>query len=58
MSLEFGDFNFFDIDAATDKSIPRGGGGRGYFLVKDYWGCAAGWSRIFTARLTIMGLHL
>ena len=28
-----------------------------YFLVKDYWGCAAGWGRIFTTRLTIMGLH-
>ena len=29
----------------------------GYFLVKDYWGCAAGWGRIFTTGLTIMGLH-
>ena len=29
----------------------------GYFLVKDYWGCAAGWGRIFTTRMTIMGLH-
>ena len=28
-----------------------------YFLVKDYWGCAAGWGCIFTTRLTIMGLH-
>ena len=28
-----------------------------YFLVKDYWGCAAGWGRIFTTGLTIMGLH-
>ena len=35
---------------------PAGGGG-GYILVKDYWGCAAGWSRIFTTGLTIMGLH-
>ena len=34
----------------------RGGGG--YFLiVKGYWGCAAGWGRIFTTGLTIMGLH-
>ena len=24
-----------------------------YFLVKDYWGCAAGWGRIFTNGLTI-----
>ena len=29
----------------------------GYFLVKDYWGGAAGWGRIFTTRLTIMELH-
>ena len=29
----------------------------GYFLVKDYWGCAAGWGRIFTTGMTIMGLH-
>ena len=32
-------------------------GGGGYFLVKDYWGCAARWGRIFTTGLTIMGLH-
>ena len=25
--------------------------------VKDYWGCVAGWGRIFKTRLTIMGLH-
>ena len=31
------------------------GGGGGYFLVKDYWGCAAGWGHIFTTGLTIMG---
>ena len=30
---------------------------RGYFLVKDYWGCAAGWGCIFTTKLTIMWLH-
>ena len=29
----------------------------GYFLVKDYWGCAAGWGRIFASGLIIMGLH-
>ena len=34
------------------KSVRRGGGG-GYFLVKDYWGCAAGRGRIFTTGLTI-----
>ena len=34
-----------------------GGGGGGNFLVKDYWGCAAEWGRIFTNGLTIMGLH-
>ena len=32
-------------------------GGGGYFLVKGYWGCAAGWGRISTTGLTIMGLH-
>ena len=27
----------------------------GHSLVMGYWGCAAGWGRIFTTRLTIMG---
>ena len=27
----------------------------GHSLVMGYWGCAAGWGRIFMARLTIMG---
>ena len=27
----------------------------GYFLINGYWGCAAGWGRIFMTRLTIMG---
>ena len=31
----------------TKNSIFSLGGG-GYLLVKDYWGCAAGWGRIFT----------
>ena len=35
------------------KLFQRGG----YFLVKGLWGCAAGWGRIFTTGLTIMGLH-
>ena len=30
-------------------------GGGEYFLIRGYWGCAAGWSRIFTTGLTIMG---
>ena len=28
-------------------------GGGGYFLVKGYWRCVAGWGRIFTTGLTI-----
>ena len=32
-----------------DKVLETGGGG--YFLVKGYWGCAAGWGRIFTTGL-------
>ena len=27
-----------------------------YFLTRAYWGCAAGWGRIFTTGLTIMGI--
>ena len=37
--------------------VGGGGGGwrpGGYFLVKGYWGCAAGWGRIFTTGLIIM----
>ena len=33
-------------------------GGRGYFLIRGYWGGAAGWSRIFMTGLTLMGLHI
>ena len=33
------------------------GGGEGYFLVTDLWGCAAGWGRIFMTGLTITGLY-
>ena len=29
----------------TARKSPWGGG---YLLVKDYWGCAAGWGGIFT----------
>ena len=31
-------------------------GGGGYFLIRGC-GCAAGWDRIFTTGLTIMGSH-
>ena len=27
----------------------------GYFLIRGKWGCAAGWGRIFTTGVTIMG---
>ena len=37
------------------RSVNPGGGG--YFLIRGFWGCAAGWSRIFTTGLTIMVLH-
>ena len=30
------------------------GGRGGEILIMSYWGCAAGWGRIFTTRLTIM----
>ena len=33
------------------SNAPRGG----YSLIRGEWGCAAGWGRIFTTRLTIMG---
>ena len=33
------------------EPTPRGGG----HLVIVYWGCDAGWGRIFTTKLTIMG---
>ena len=41
---------------ARRASYSRGWGG-GDFLVTGLWGCAAGWGRIFTTGLTIMGLH-
>ena len=31
--------------------------GGGYFLVKDCWGCPAGWGRIFTTGMTKMWLR-
>ena len=34
---------------AFNYQCPAGGaGGEGYSLVMSYWGCAAGWGRIFT----------
>ena len=38
-------------------SAPKGGGGGGYFLIIGSGGCAAGWGRIFTTALTIIGSH-
>ena len=48
-----------DVDRCTRLSTASNNParGRGYFLVKDYWGCAAGWGHIFTTGLSIMGLH-
>ena len=45
-----------DLNTVTGPSIlgPGGGGGGGHSLVMGYWGCAAGWGRIFTTQLTIM----
>ena len=44
----------------TCRSIPTiqipGGGGGSYFPVKDYCGYAAGWGRIFTTGVTIVGV--
>ena len=34
-----------------------GGGGWVLFLGIGYWGCTAGWDRIFTTGLTIIELH-
>ena len=42
------------IYSSNLHTYTRGGG---YFLVKGYWECAAGWGRIFTTALTIMGLN-
>ena len=38
-------------------SLWRQPGGGGYSLIRGYWGCAAGWGRVFRVGLTIMGLH-
>ena len=46
----------FQASSQDSPSFEPGGGG-GHFQVKDYWGCAAGWGRIFTTGLTIMGLY-
>ena len=46
------------VNGTSDLGILRGNGPvrpGGYFLVKDYWGCATGWGRIFTTGLIIMG---
>ena len=44
------------IGALINKNTFEARGG-GYFPIRGYWGCAAGWGRIFTTGLTIMGLH-
>ena len=46
---------FFYKDQKFEVNSPGSRRGGGYFLVKDYWGCAAGWGRIFTIGLTIIG---
>ena len=60
MNFELKMFRFYCNETIINTGVgayyPPGGEG-GYFLVKDYWGCAAGSGRIFTAGLTIMGLH-
>ena len=42
------------IDEINFRRKSPGGGG-GYSLIRGYWGCAAGWGRIFTTGLTIKG---
>ena len=42
----------------SPEGVNKLGGGGDYFLTRGYWGRAAGWGRIFTTGLTIMGLHL
>ena len=39
------------------KCVLLGEGGGGYFLIRHQWGRAAGWGRILTTGLTIMGSH-
>ena len=47
-----------DLKPALNENVgsenPRG---EGDFLIRGYCGCAAGWGRIFTTGLTIMGSH-
>ena len=46
----------FSVAKAQGSTEVGGRGGEGG-LIKGYWGCAAGWGRIFTTGLTIMELH-
>ena len=54
--LSFADVETFIRLRRVVVQLTPGRGG-GLLLVKDYWGCDAGWGRIFTTGLTIMGLH-
>ena len=54
MIFVFGNRTKLHFDELKSLFSTRGGG---YFPVKDYCGCAAGWGRIFATGLTIMELH-
>ena len=49
--------NTFILLGLLSKYYIQKSGGGGDILVVDYWGCTAGWGRIFTTGLTIRG-HL
>ena len=49
-------FFTWEIQLRLAKAPPPRGG-RGYFLMRGQWGCAAGWGRIFTTGLNMMGPH-
>jgi len=46
-------FIFAEELCTSKMRVARGG----YFLIRRQWGRAAGWGRIFTTGLTIMGSH-
>ena len=49
--------NVVDRQKHCLKTLRVDRGGERYFLVKGQWGGAAGWGRIFTTGLTILGLY-
>ena len=54
----FKDMNHFDQCQVTfNIGGTAAWEGRGHFLIRGFWGCAAGWGRIFTTGLTIMRSH-